>query len=103
MTTGAKKLFIFSSKTNAELHAFTDVGSGKKLPEKHGPWVSEGFIAAGDKPPYGFAREDIQKGIAEWSKYTGHAERARPLLEKVLAGGQWTSIGYMAAEAELRP
>jgi tetratricopeptide (TPR) repeat protein len=41
-------------------------------------------------------------GIAQHFIHTGHPELARPLLEKILEGGSWTSFAYMAAEAELR-
>jgi tetratricopeptide (TPR) repeat protein len=41
-------------------------------------------------------------GIAKRFDHAGHPKLARPLLEKIIAGGQWTSFGYMAAEAELR-
>jgi len=41
-------------------------------------------------------------GVAHWYLANGEHDRARELLEKVIAGGQWASFGYIAAEAELR-
>ena len=58
------KLFMFNSESNAELHAFTDVGTGEKLPEKHGPWAVAGVLRADQKPPHGLARAAIESGIA---------------------------------------
>jgi tetratricopeptide (TPR) repeat protein len=41
-------------------------------------------------------------GVANWYICNGEPERARPLLEKIIAGGQWSSFAYIAAEAELK-
>lgn len=41
-------------------------------------------------------------GVAHWYLASGEQDRARELFEEVIAGGQWASFGYIAAEAELR-
>lgn len=41
-------------------------------------------------------------GIGAWHFVNAEPEKARPLWEKVLAGTQWASFGYIAAEAERR-
>ena len=43
----------------------------------------------------------ILYGIANWWLYNGQPERARPLLQKITAGRQWSAFGYIAAESEL--
>lgn len=41
-------------------------------------------------------------GVANWTICNGEPERARPLLEKIIAGGQWSAFAFIAAEAELK-
>jgi hypothetical protein len=41
-------------------------------------------------------------GVANWYICNGEPERARPLLEKIIAGGQWSSFAFIAAEVELK-
>ena len=43
----------------------------------------------------------ILYGIGNWWLYGGQPERARPIFERVTAGPQWSSFGYIAAESEL--
>jgi tetratricopeptide (TPR) repeat protein len=40
-------------------------------------------------------------GIANWHFYNGRRAEAERLFRRILAGGQWGSFGYIAAEAEL--
>jgi tetratricopeptide (TPR) repeat protein len=40
-------------------------------------------------------------GVANWHLYNGRTDEAVAALEQVLATGQWSSFGYIAAEAEL--
>lgn len=40
-------------------------------------------------------------GIGNWWLYNGQPERARPLFARVIAGPQWSSFGYIAAESDL--
>jgi tetratricopeptide (TPR) repeat protein len=41
-------------------------------------------------------------GVANWYLYNGDAERAREVLEKVVAVGYWPAFGHIAAEVELQ-
>lgn len=41
-------------------------------------------------------------GIGAWYLVKGQTERATPLWRQVLAGNQWASFGYIAAETELK-
>jgi tetratricopeptide (TPR) repeat protein len=40
-------------------------------------------------------------GIANWHLYNGRRADAERLFRRIIAGGQWGSFGYIAAEAEL--
>ena len=64
MPAAPKKLFMFNSETNKELHAFSDVSSTEKLPERHGPWTGAGVVRSDQKPPHGLPRTAIESGIA---------------------------------------
>lgn len=41
-------------------------------------------------------------GVANWYFVNGDKARAREILEKVVAGRQWSAFGYIAAEADLQ-
>ena len=40
-------------------------------------------------------------GIGNWHLINGRTQEARRIFEEIVAGGQWASFGYIAAEAEL--
>lgn len=44
----------------------------------------------------------ILYGIGNWHLYNGRRGEATKIFRDMLAGNQWTSFGYIAAEAELR-
>ena len=41
-------------------------------------------------------------GLGNWYFYNGEKEKAMDIFRRVVAGNQWASFGYIAAEAELR-
>lgn len=41
-------------------------------------------------------------GIGNWIFYNGDQEKARAVFERIIAGDQWASFGYIAAEADLK-
>jgi tetratricopeptide (TPR) repeat protein len=43
----------------------------------------------------------ILYGVGNWYVYGGQPERARPIFASVTAGPQWSSFGFIAAEADL--
>ena len=43
----------------------------------------------------------ILYGIGNWYFYNGQAEKAYPLWQKVLAGTQWPTFGFIGAESEV--
>lgn len=44
----------------------------------------------------------IGYGLGNWFLYNGQREQAEKVFRKVIAGNQWASFGYIAAEAELK-
>ena len=40
-------------------------------------------------------------GVGNWYVVGGEPERARPIFARVTAGPQWSSFGFIAAEADL--
>ena len=44
----------------------------------------------------------VAYGVGNWHLYNGRPAEARRVFERLLAGGQWGTFGYIAAEAELR-
>ena len=44
----------------------------------------------------------ILYGIGNWHLYNGRREEARKIFERMLSGDQWTSFGYIAAEADMK-
>ena len=59
------RIYVFTSKTQKNLRAFTDDMSGAKLPQQLGPWRANGAIAADEKSPYRLARNQIEKAIKD--------------------------------------
>jgi hypothetical protein len=57
------RIYVFTSKTQKNLRAFSDDMSGAKLPQQLGPWRANGAIAADEKSPYRLARNQIEKSI----------------------------------------
>ena len=41
-------------------------------------------------------------GIANWHLYNGRRKQAVELLRRITSANQWTSFGYIAAEADLK-
>ena len=42
----------------------------------------------------------ILYGVGNWHSYNGRPEEARKVFQQMLAGNQWTSFGYIAAEVD---
>ncbi len=49
----------------------------------------------------GLSDASLGYGLANWHLYNGRAEEAAKLFRRIVAGDQWSSFGYIAAEAEL--
>ena len=48
------------------------------------------------------ASHSVLYGIGNWHEYNGRRELALPIFRKIVSGTQWTSFGYIAAEAALK-
>jgi hypothetical protein len=57
--------------------------------------------ALGKDAAGGLSDASVGYGLANWHRYHGRAEEAEKLFRRIVAGDQWSSFGYMAAEAEL--
>jgi tetratricopeptide (TPR) repeat protein len=44
----------------------------------------------------------ILYGVGNWHSYNGRREEARKVFQQILATDQWTSFGYIAAEADAK-
>ncbi|NIX76165.1 hypothetical protein [Microvirga terricola] len=58
------RIFMFSSQSRDDLHAFAGDEAGSKLPTKYGPWGLTGTLHSREAPPHNFARRAIEKSIA---------------------------------------
>jgi hypothetical protein len=43
----------------------------------------------------------VAYGVGNWYLYNDLAERAEEIFTEIVAGDQWSSFGYIAAEAEV--
>ncbi len=50
----------------------------------------------------GLTNATIMYGVGNWELINGRKENARGYLQRVLKSNQWSSFGYVAAEAELK-
>jgi len=57
------RIFMFSSSSVADLHAFAMDESGSKLPQKFGPWGLTGTLTARQNPPHNFSRRTIEQAL----------------------------------------
>ena len=62
----------------------------------------ENLLAESMKQPDSSASHSVLYGIANWYLYNGRREEALKIFRKIVAGDQWTSFGYIAAEADLK-
>ena len=57
------QIYMFTSQTSPNLHAFAGDPSGSKLPENHGPWDAAGSLRSDQHPPHQFSRARIEQAI----------------------------------------
>lgn len=57
--------------------------------------------ALGQDAAGGLSDASLGYGLANWHLYHGRKEEAGKLFRRIVAGDQWSSFGYIAAEAEL--
>lgn len=66
--------------------------------------LNKGLLAEADfAAATGDALQDASTGygLGNWHYYNGRVAEARAVWQRVLAGGNWASFGFLAAEAEL--
>lgn len=63
---------------------------------------AESLLAEASKESGSAATHSVLYGVGNWFSYNGHPGEARNVFEKMLESDQWTSFGYIAAEADLK-
>ncbi|MFZ0063802.1 MAG: hypothetical protein WAL47_17350 [Pyrinomonadaceae bacterium] len=63
---------------------------------------SEALLAETMRQPSSPGSLSILYGLANWHQYNGHDEKAVELIKQIVSSDQWTSFGYIAAEADLK-
>jgi hypothetical protein len=49
----------------------------------------------------GLSGATVSYGVGNWYFYNDQKEKGMEIFRKILAGSEWASFGYLAAEAEL--
>ncbi len=67
------QIYMFTSESSPNLHAFGGDPSGSKLPDNHGPWEAAGSLKSDQHPPHRLSRAKIEeaiklKGFQLWRK-----------------------------------
>ena len=62
---GAMRIFVFKSKANPDLGAFSGDLAGLQLPSQFKPWRVVGAIAPDRDPPYKLSRDVIETAIRD--------------------------------------
>ena len=63
-----------------------------------GELAPDSLLAAGASP---LEDATVGYGVGNWHLYNGRPAEAERVFRRILAGGQWASFGYLAAEAEI--
>ena len=79
---------------NGDYYKLIKIYQGKLTPEA--------LLAEGDKANDTLSNATLGYGVGNWFLYNGQRARAEKIFREVVAGNQWASFGYIAAEAELR-
>jgi tetratricopeptide (TPR) repeat protein len=66
-----------------------------------GEFTAEALLAKIAGETNGLSSASLGYGIGNYYLYNGNKEKATELFRKIVAGDQWASFGYIAAEAEL--
>ena len=63
---------------------------------------AEALLAETLKQPSSPGSLSILYGLANWHHYNGRVDKSVELLRQIVSSDQWTSFGYIAAEADLK-
>jgi tetratricopeptide (TPR) repeat protein len=67
-----------------------------------GKITPEEFLAETSKQDASAGSNSIMYGIGNWYLYNGRRDEATKIFRRMVSGDQWTSFGYIAAEADLK-
>lgn len=79
---------------NADYYKLIDVYKGKLKPED--------VFSDHTQDIDSVSKATIGYGIGNWFLYNGQPAQAQKIFRQIRAGNQWSSFGYIAAEAELK-
>lgn len=77
---------------NEEYHRLLLMYKGELVPEQ---------LLDDSRLEGGMPTATVAYGVGNWYLYNDLAERAEEIFSEIVAGDQWSSFGYIAAEAEL--
>lgn len=78
---------------NGDYYKLIKIYQGKLTPDA--------LLGKGDKASDTLSNATVGYGLGNWFFYTGRRAKAEKILRQVVAGNQWASFGYIAAEIEL--
>lgn len=73
----------------------------KLIKLNRGELKAEDLLSSIRGSAYSLGSASLGYGIGNYFLYNGDNEKARAVFQKIVAGNQWASFGYIAAEAEL--
>jgi hypothetical protein len=62
----------------------------------------ENLLAETSKQTESPGSNSILYGVGNWYLYNGNRDEALKIFRRMVSGDQWTSFGYIAAEADLK-
>lgn len=98
----AKEAAQVLSKIRLGLEIIENDGYYRLLLLYKGRVSEEALYAEASKQESSPGSHSILYGIGNWHSYNGRRAAARRVFEQILATGQWTSFGYVAAETDLK-
>ncbi|MGH9882839.1 MAG: tetratricopeptide repeat protein [Pyrinomonadaceae bacterium] len=85
----------------AELDVIENAGYYRLLLMYRGSIASDSLMAEAKQQGGSAAAHSILYGIGNWHLYNGRRTEALRVFGQILEGEQWTSFGYIAAEADM--
>ena len=98
LTSEAKRLL---SAVDAKLEIIENDGYHQLLLMYKGLVRPEWLLEQVSKQPAGPGSHSVLYGIGSWYLSNGQRDEARVIFKKILGTDQWTSFGFIAAEADL--
>lgn len=77
---------------NADYYTLVKLYQGKLKPEEVASKFGSNYLSSAT----------LGYGLANWYLYNGRRDEAIKLFKQIVAGDQWASFGYIAAEADLK-